>query len=445
VIPRQNKIFYGWFVVAGTILVWFVTIGVFFYSYGVFLPVMSDTFGWSRTATGAGLTVALLAFGLASPLVGISITKFGPRKNVVLGNLAAALGMFGMSQCKELWQLYVFFGVMVGFGAGFGLYVACTTLVNNWFDAKKPMVMGIVLTAGSLAGFAFPPLTSWLIEAVGWQVTWIIYGGLVLVFSVVIGGLLLIRNTPAEKGLLPLGQTGQGKSTGAGSLVREHGPQYAIGGLESTGGKAMRIIRKPTFWYLVLIGGTSYYALATISAHQVAYLGEIGFTVILAALSYSMVSGMGIIGKLGLGVVAQRITLKKLLIPCFIMQVGAFIILLTAKSPGLVYLYAVLFGIGSGATMAAFPTLVGEYSGRTHYARIMGHIFMLAVIIEACGPIVAGGLYDINSNYTIAFVLVAVFLSLGLISTLLLRPPKAAVNSRARRNSSPDAGHQVPR
>ena len=155
---QRQRPFYGWFVVGGAITVWFVTVGTFFFSYGVFLPVMSDTFGWSRTATGAGLTIALLSFGLASPLVGVSIARFGPRKNIIAGNLVVALGMFGMSQCSELWQLYLFFGVMVGLGAGFGLYLACTTLVNNWFDHKRSLAMGIVVTAGSLAGFAFPPL-----------------------------------------------------------------------------------------------------------------------------------------------------------------------------------------------------------------------------------------------------------------------------------------------
>jgi len=217
VIRQKTELFYGWFVVAGATLVWFITVGTFFFSYGVFLPVMSDALNWSRTATGAGLTIALLTFGLASPLVGVSIAKFGPRKNIILGNSVAALGMFGMAQCRELWHLYVFFGVMVGIGAGFGLYIACTTLVNNWFDDRKTLAMGIVVTAGSLAGFAFPPLASWLIATVGWQVTWIVYGSLILIFAVVIGGLVLIRNTPEEKGQVPFGRTTDGATIGAGS------------------------------------------------------------------------------------------------------------------------------------------------------------------------------------------------------------------------------------
>ena len=160
------------------------------------------------------------------------------------------------------------------------------------------------------------------------------------------------------------------------------------------------------------------------SAHQVAHLSDIGFSVIVAALVYSLVSGMGIVGKLGCGPLAQRFNLKQILIVCFASQIAAFVILLTTRNPGWIYLYAVCFGFGSGAIVAAFPTLVGEYSGRAHYARIMGLIFMLVVIAEACGPIVAGAIYDASSDYALAFILVTVFLLLGLAGTLLLRSPK---------------------
>jgi len=414
-------LFYGWFVVAGASLVWFISTGTFMHSYGVFLPVMSETFGWSRAATAAGLTIGLLTFGLSSPLAGISINRFGPRKNIVLGNSAAALGMFGMSQCRELWQLYILFGIMIGLGAGFGLYVACTTLIHNWFDDRKPLALGFVVTAGSLAGFVFPPLTSWLIDTVGLQLTWIVYGSMILVFAVVIGGLVLIRNTPAEKGLVPLGQTNGGETTGARIQSPTDDAQYLTGDADSPNMQVKQLTRKPTFWIIILIGCATFYALGSMSAHQIAYLKDTGFTVIVAALVYSVFSAMGIIGRLGFGALAQYISLRKLLFICFVLQIGAFVILLTPRSSGFVYLYAILLGIGSGGIVAAFPTLVGEYSGRTRYTQIMGIALMLAIIAQSCGPLVTGAIYDFNTNYTIAFILIIVFLLLGLIGTLFLR------------------------
>ena len=155
-IRRRNNAFYGWFVLAGTMLVFFTSGGMFFYSYGVFLPVISDDLSWGRAAVGSGLSLGLLTYGLPSPLIGASIAKFGPRKNIIFGTSLAALGMFGMSQCSELWHLYFFFGVLVGLGTGFGMFLAGTTLVNSWFIERRPLAMGFLFGASGLAGFIFP-------------------------------------------------------------------------------------------------------------------------------------------------------------------------------------------------------------------------------------------------------------------------------------------------
>ena len=135
--------FYGWIALGGAALVFFSSSGAFYYSYGVFLPTICNTFGWSRTLVGGALTVALLAFGLPSPLIGASITRFGPRANIVFGNLLSVLGLAGMSIATEAWQLYLFYGILGGLGAGFGLYMASTAVVNNWFIRKRSVAMEI--------------------------------------------------------------------------------------------------------------------------------------------------------------------------------------------------------------------------------------------------------------------------------------------------------------
>jgi MFS family permease len=420
VIRKRNNLFYGWFVLAGTMLVFFTSSGTFFFSYGVFLPVMSDDLGWSRTAVGAGLFLCLLTFGLPSPLIGASIAKFGPRKNIILGNLLAALGMFGMSQCSELWHLYFFFGVLVGLGAGFGLYLAGTTLVNNWFIDRRSLSMGFLFGINGLAGFIFPPFAAWLIASMGWQNTWIVFGGMNIIFAVLIGGLVLIKNTPEDLGQVPYGMSVE---TANSSGVKDLNKRNSY--WESANWQIKQAIKEPALWLIMVIGAANYYAFGTMTAHQIAYLKDIGFSAIIAALLYSLVSGMGIIGRFGFGALALRINMRKLLIISFVMQLSAFIILLTTKSPILIYLYAVLFGISCGAIVTAFPTIVGEYFGRTSFAQIMGFVLPLGILGESIGPIVAGIIYDTTTTYTLAFILVTVVSLLGLICVIFLRssPP----------------------
>jgi MFS family permease len=415
---KKGNLFYGWFVLVGAMLVFFASSGTFFFSYGVFLPVISDDLNLSRTAVGAGLTIALLAFGLPSPLIGTSVAKFGPRKNIIFGNSLAALGMFGMSQCSELWHLYFFFGVLVGLGAGFGLFLATTTLVNNWFTARRSLNMGLLFMAGGLAGLIFPPLASWLIGSVGWQSTWLVFGSINLIFAVLVGGLVLIRNAPEDLGQVPYGETVKPvNSSQAQDLVIDNNNTI------SKEWHIKQVIREPALWLIVLIGVTNFYAWGTMNAHQVAYLRDIGFSEIVAALVFSLLSGMGIIGRFGFGVLSLRIHLKKLVIASFVMQVSALILLSITKNHNLIYLYTILFGISSGAIIVSLPTLVGEYFGRTRYPQIMGFVFPIAILAESMGPLIAGVIYDTTTTYTLAFVIITSISLFGLISAVFLRPP----------------------
>ena len=421
---QEDNQFYGWFVVAGVMLVWFITSGTFFFSFGVFLPVMSEALSWSRTAAGGGFTIAILLYGLTSPIIGISVSKFGPRKNIVLGNTIAALGMFGMSQCRELWHLYLFFGVLVGAGTSFGQYVACTTLINNWFDHRRPLCIGLILSAGSLAGFVFPPLTSWIIAKIGWQPTWIVYGVLVLVFAVIIGGLLIIRNKPEDMNQNPLKQKPLKLRNNVNPLSVSELVQDTDSETISPEWKTKQLLTKPTIWIIIVIGAANYYAWGTVNAHQVALLLDRGFSTMASAVIFSVALGVGVVGRIGLGILEQWISLRKLLIISFLMQMSAFIILLQSESAGLIYCYSILFGISSGALMAAFPTLVSDYSGRTQYPKIMGIVFTVVVIIQSFGPIVAGTIYDYTESYLFALIIVILLLFCGLVCATLLRSSK---------------------
>lgn len=410
--------FYGWITLAGASLVYFIASGTFYYSFGVFLPTMSEELGWGRGALGAGLSVSLLTYGLASPLVGASIAKFGPRINIVLGNLLAALGLVGMSLTQQVWHVYFFYGGLVGLGVSFGLYIPCTTLVNNWFIKKRSLGMGLVVAAGGLGGFAFPPLVTWLISTIGWQMSWIAMGGINFAFAVLIGGLVLIRNRPEDRGQVPDGisiELSKGKEMAALSSKAYVG---------QADWKVKQAIRSTTTWLITALCAANFFALGTLTAHQVAYLRDIGFTSMLAAMILGIISVASIVGRLGFGALALKFEVRYLAAASFIVQVGALSILLTTENLALIYLYAILIGSSYGALLVAFPTLIGKYYGRTHYAQILGFIFPLGLAIEAVGPFLAGAIYDATSTYMPAFALVAAFSLVGFVCAILARPPK---------------------
>jgi len=411
--------FHGWRVLAGAMLVYFTTSGTFFYAYGVFLPEMCSEYGLSRALVGGGLSVALLGFGLPSPLVGASIAKFGPRANIVFGNLVVAAGLAGMAIAAKVWQIYLFYGVIVGLGSAFGLYLTCTTVVNNWFINKRSLAMGLLISAGGLGGFLFPPLAAWLISAFGLQMAWLTLAMIELVCTVVIGGLILVRNAPEDMGQLPDGLSNPDTTD------REAGTSNSSRIYQSPiDWQARQAIRKRTTWLITVLAAANFFAISTMTAHQVAYLKDMGFSPLVAAVALGLIPGTSIAGRLGFGFLGVWFEVRHLAIAGFLIQIAALIILVTAETLPFIYLYAALFGISYGALVVALPTFVGAYYGRTHYAQILGLVFPLAVVAEAIGPILAGAINDAIGTYLPAFVLVTAFSTIGLLCAILAYPPQ---------------------
>jgi MFS family permease len=413
----QKGGFYGWFALAGAMLAGFIGSGCYGSSFGVFLPSICGEFGWSRGVVSAGMSLGLLCFGLVSPLIGVSVTRFGPRANLVFGNLLSALGLAGMSLVQEVWQVYLFYS-LAGIGAGFGGYIPATTTVNNWFIRKRSLATGILTAAIGASGFVFPSLATALISSVGWRMAWLVLAGTVFVGASLTAGLILVRNRPEDMGQVPDGVP-------VVSVV-EAGVTASLTGAdkEPAGWLTKQALRQPATWLIAAFTGASLFAFNAMTGHQVAYMQDLGFTPVTAALTLSLISGMGIFGSLGFGVLALRTHMNYLASVCFAIRLIALSILLTTNSLALIYVYAVLFGISNGAILAAMPTMLGTYYGRDHFAQILGVIFILQIVGGAIGPATTGAIYDVTNTYTPAFILIAAFSLVGLICAFLARQPE---------------------
>ena len=131
-IRRRFPFFYGWIAVGGGMMVTIVSGGAFMSSFGVFLPVISADFGWSRGTVAGAIALGTVAFGLPSPFFGAMINKLGARRAIVLGNFLSAVGMAGLFLVHQVWQYYLLY-IFIGATGGLGGYIACSTIGNNWF------------------------------------------------------------------------------------------------------------------------------------------------------------------------------------------------------------------------------------------------------------------------------------------------------------------------
>src|SRR5687768_4759880 len=80
------------------------------------VPVMyvalRDSFRWSAAATAGVFSLGGLTGALCAPLLGRLLDRIGPRYLFPLGGLLILTGYLTSSSVTELWQLYLFYGVL---------------------------------------------------------------------------------------------------------------------------------------------------------------------------------------------------------------------------------------------------------------------------------------------------------------------------------------------
>jgi MFS family permease len=413
--------FYGWIALSGAVFALFVSGGAYSHSFGVFLPVVTSEFGWSRAAFAAALSLGLLAMGLPSSLWGITTARFGSRANIIVGSILSGVGFAALYFLNQLWYLYLIF-IIVGFGIGIGGYIPCTTITNNWFTKNFSLAMGITSTAGGLSAFVFPPLTAVLIASVDWRLTWVILGGIILIGSTIISGILLVRNRPEE-----IGQVPDGVNTEPSEAYKTHVPSK----IESDQAELplKNLIKMRITWLIIIFGTANAWVIGTIFTHQVAYVRDLGFSPMTAATTMSILAVSNILSSLTFGALALRFNLRYLAASAFLIQLTAMVILLTSHELAWLYLYSTLIGMGVGALGTAMPTFIGSYYGRRLYARVMGFAYAFFVLAMAASGTIAGAIYDSNGTYTLAFIVVIVFIFIGLVSLFFARSSRAVLAS----------------
>lgn len=416
----KQRRFYGWITLIGVMLAYCGVCGDITYAYGVFLPEMAATFNWSRSALSAPYTVFLIVAGLLGPVAGMTIARFGARKNIIFCNIIAVLGLLGMSQVKAIWQIYLFFSLMAGLGIAFGEFIPTSTVVNNWFIRRRSLAMGLLFASGGVGGFALPPLISWFISGLGWHRAWACLAGIHLLLTVILAG-ILIRGRPEDIGQVPDGTAETTPQTDA------HRPAPGRVYQTSTDWKVGEATRTRAFWLLTILFSITWLTMNMLTAHLIAYLQDLNFSPLMSATALGLTVGLSIIGRLSCGALGTRFD-GRYLTAIFLAGIGLGIVaLMFARNITFVYLYSILTGIGFGGMVVMMPNLFGAYFGRTNYSRIIGWTAPIATVVSAGSPALAGILYDSTKSYLLPFG-VAAALTLGsIVIALLARPPRLPV------------------
>jgi len=412
----ESRFFYGWIIV-GVVSISMMLAYAMRSSFTVFYVAILDEFGWTRANTAGIFSLSLIVYGISGIVAGILLDKVGPRNLFPAAATLIALGALWCSQASEIWEFYLAFGLIVAFGQCALGYVPSMALINYWFVKRRGFVLGIPMFGVSLS-FLLTPLTQHLRETVGWRVAFMIFAGGLFAIAVPLN-IAFIRHRPQDMGLLPDGV----KRPMGSELERRERSDTAIIDQEWTLPRALRSYR---LWLLLVIVSTIGLVENFPKVHQVAFITEVGYSPMFAAVVFSIFGLLLAVGPLA-GLLSDRIGREMCFTGGAICIAFGSAVALVIKGPGLEwawYLSSVSYGLGLGLVTPTLPATFGDlFLGRS-LGSIVGFINIGYGAGGAVGPLLAAYLYDVTGEYTIGFVMVIVAILLGAILMWLVAPRK---------------------
>ena len=161
----EPKVYFGWWIVLVTAIV--SGLGVSFYRYGIsaiFKPLAAEL-GLSRAAASVATGIGRLEAGLAAPLTGWLVDKFGPRWAVFSGGCIIGFGLILMNFINSGWAYNIVWGLVIGSGVNLGMTLAVDKTTTDWFIRKRGLATGTKFMIRGIIGVIVLPVVSWLVTA----------------------------------------------------------------------------------------------------------------------------------------------------------------------------------------------------------------------------------------------------------------------------------------
>lgn len=405
---KKPKFFYGYVVVVAGFIILMLVMGLIF-NFGVFFKPFLDEFGWTRAQTSGAYALLFTVYGVLGIFAGRLNDRLGPRLILTVSSILLGLGYFLISRVTTLWQLYIFYGVIIGIGTA-GCFVPLTSTVARWFAKKRGLMTGVTVSSIGVGSMVMPLIATQLISAHGWRFAYFIFG--IVVFVVTLVTAQFLRRDPAQVGQLPDGATEANKGNSA---------------LQTHGFSLRETVRTGQFWMLSAMFFCFGYSMHAILVHIVIHATGLGMVLADAAKILVVMGGLNIVGRLVLGVGSDRIGNKRGLVISFVLLLVSVLLLQFAREMWSLQIFAVLFGLANGGVIVLMSSVGADLFGLRAHGAILGIYTFLFSVGGAIGSVVSGRIFDIANSYHLAFWVFAALGAVGLILSLLLKPIRAKV------------------
>jgi MFS family permease len=402
----MKRIFYGWWMVGAGSGLQLLQSALLMQSFGAYVAVLRDDRGWSKTALSGAAALQQMEAAILGPVLGWIIDRFGPQGLIRIGVVTFGIGFMLLSTIDSLAGFYGAFIVMA-IGSSFCGFFPINVALIHWFSRWRARALSS-LSLGLALGGVFVPLIAWSITTQGWRAT-AFYSGIAYI-ALGLPLAMVIRRRPEDfgynvDGLPARVEEEQTTSMGADFTVRE-------------------ALRTPAFWLISLGHGFALLVVHAVNVHAITHMKEgLGYSVESASLFITLMT-FGQMAGVGVGwAIGDRYDKRLIAAACMLMHMTGLLLLTFSLSHAMVVGFAVLHGVAWGLRGPFMQALRADYFGRSSIGMILGISYMIIVVGQVGGPMVAGVLADATGDYRVGFTTLALLAGLGSLFFVFAKKP----------------------
>ncbi|HHD5366326.1 TPA: OFA family MFS transporter [Streptococcus pyogenes] len=374
------------------------------YAWSVYRnPILQET-GWDQAPVAFAFSLAIFCLSLSAAFMGNLVEQYGPRLTGTVSAILYASGnlLTGLAiDRKEIWLLYIGYGVIGGLGLGAGYITPISTIIK-WFPDKRGMATGFAIMGFGFASLLTSPIAQWLIETEGLVATFYLLG-LIYLIVMLFASQLIIKPTAAEIAIL--------------DKKRLQNNSYLIEGM--TAKEALKTKSFYCLWVILFINITCGLGLISVVAPMAQDL-----TGMSPEMSAIVVGAMGIFNGFGRLVwaslsdyIGRRVTVILLFLVSIIMTIS----LIFAHSSLIFMISIATLMTCYGAGFSLIPPYLSDLFGAKELATLHGYILTAWAIAALTGPMLLSITVEWTHNYLLTLCVFIVLYILGLMVALRLK------------------------
>ncbi|TAK63400.1 MFS transporter [Methylobacter sp.] len=388
---KRAGIHYAWAILAVTFICLFVASALRSVP-GIIMLSLEQEFKWSRETISGAVSINLLLFGLAGPFLGRLMDLYGTKAITLIMLTLVTLGACGSIFIQEPWQLYLFWGVIIGAGSGGTSIVMGSAVVNRWFQQRRGLALGILGAAFSSGQLIFTPVLMSLNIDLGWRATTLF---IALLLGLIVLPLIIkfMADDPGVKGMQPYG---------ASELATPVIPPDP---------NPMRLaMASPQFWLLAFSFAICGFTTSGLfQTHLISHGIEHGFPEMTMAVSLGLMGATDIAGTIFSGWLCDRFGKRWPLAIYYALRGISLLLLPYVESTGQLMAFSVVYGLNWLSTVPATSALTADLFGKQNVGVVFGWICFAHQIGAALASYGAGYLHGLFGNYTLAFMTSGLF------------------------------------